>query len=235
MTRRLHVREHEVRNGALEDHAESFRVYTPSHNIERVRPQILAGRLDTCCAAISGAQHHGGSPIAEQAGGNDIGLGQLVVANGERAKFERDQEHVGAWPGLRQSRCNGQSRDAAGAAEPKHRHARHIRSEAKPAGDAGLKRRGGDAGRTHRNDGVDVVGRKIGALDSLLRDFDEQCFRAIQKGLSSLRPATRLAIPFNRFNAVAVLDASVGEKADNVSNCGYREPRMKRAASRICD
>ena len=101
------MREHKVRNRALEDHAKSFRVYAPSHDIQRVRPEVLAGRLDTCCTSISGAQHDGRSPIAEQAGGNDIGLRQFVVANGERAKFEDHQEYVGAWPGLRQSRCNG--------------------------------------------------------------------------------------------------------------------------------
>jgi hypothetical protein len=35
------------------------------------------------------------------ASGNDIGLGQLVLANGQRAELEHDQKHVGPWLGLR--------------------------------------------------------------------------------------------------------------------------------------
>ena len=40
------------------------------------------------------------------ASGNDVGLGQFVVANRKRAKLERHKEHVGTWPCLREPRCN---------------------------------------------------------------------------------------------------------------------------------
>ena len=111
-------------------------------------------------AAVAGAQHGRGRAVAEQAGRDDIGLGQFVMADRERAELERDQQHVGAGPRLRQARGDRQARDAAGAAETEHRHARDIAAKTHLARDARFQRRRGDAGRTDRDDGVDIGRRQ---------------------------------------------------------------------------
>jgi hypothetical protein len=47
----------------------------------------------------------------------------------------------------------------------------------------------------------------------LVRDVDEQRFRALQIGLRPLRPATPLHVPFDRLDAEAMADSGVGEQA----------------------
>jgi hypothetical protein len=54
--------------------------------------------------SVAGAQNDRRRAVTEQAGGDNIGLGQFVVADGKCAEFERDQQHVGAGPRLREPR-----------------------------------------------------------------------------------------------------------------------------------
>ena len=203
----------EIGNRALEDDAKSLGIDAPAHDIERVGPQFFACRLDLGRTAVTGAQNDGRRTVAEQAGGDDIGLGQFIVAHRKRAEFERDQEHVGAGPRLRKPRRDRQPRHAARAAQTENRHARHVGAKAELAGDARLQRRRRDAGRTYRDDGVDLVGREIGTRESLARDVDEQGFRAFQKGLRPLGPAAPLEIPFDGLDPVAMADAGIGKQA----------------------
>ena len=201
--RKLHPREHfghrgphmfgnEIGNCPLEDDAKALGIDAPAHDIERIGPQLFARRLDPGRAAVAGAQNDRRRAVAEQAGGDDIGLGQFVVADGERAEFERDQQHVGAGPRLRQPRCDRQPRHAARAAQTEHRNARHVGAQAELAGDARLQRRRRDARRTHRDDGIDIAGREIGTRDA-------PCARRRRTGIPRLRgkpvsaPASRVA------------------------------------------
>ena len=86
----------EIGDRALKDHAEPFGIDAPSHDVERIGPQLLARRLDPRGAAVACAQHDGGRAVAEKAGGNHVGLGQIVMPDRQCAEFERDQQHVAA-------------------------------------------------------------------------------------------------------------------------------------------
>ena len=121
----------EIGNRALEDDAKSLGIDAPAHDIERVGPQFFARCLDLRRAAVAGAQNDRRRAVAEQAGGDDIGLGQFIVADRKRAEFERDQQHVGAGPRLRKARRDRQARHAARAAQTEDRHARHVGCESR--------------------------------------------------------------------------------------------------------
>ena len=203
----------EIGNRALKDDAKSLGIDAPTHDIERVGPQFFARRLDPGRASVAGAQNNGRRTVAEQAGGDDIGLGQFIVAHRKRAEFERDQKHVRTGPRLRKARRDRQPRHAARAPQTENRHARHVATQAEFAGDARLQRRRRDAGRTYRDDGVDIAGREIGTRDGLARDVDKQRFRAFQESLCPLRPAAPLEIPFDGFDPIAMADAGIGKQA----------------------
>src|SRR5206468_350344 len=102
---------------------------------------------------------------------------------------------------------------AARAPQTEDGHARHIATQAEFAGDARLKRRRRDAGRTYRDDGVDIAGRQISTRERFASDVDKQGFRALQKSLCPLRPAAPLEIPFDGFDPIAMADPGIGKQA----------------------
>src|SRR5207244_5343557 len=104
-------------------------------------------------------------------------------------------------------------RPAARAPQPENGHAPHVATQAEFAGDARLQRRRRDAGRTYRDDGVDIAGREVGTRDGFARDIDKQGFRAFQESLCPLRPATPLEIPYDGFDPIAMADAGIGKQA----------------------
>ena len=57
-------------------------------------------------AAVTGAQDQRRGAVSEQAGCDDISLGQFVMAHRERTELKRDQQHIGAGPRLCEPRRN---------------------------------------------------------------------------------------------------------------------------------
>ena len=76
---------------------EAFLIDSPPHDVERVGPCMLAAHLHGADAARSSkyARHRAAS---EQRRGDDNRLGQLVEAKGQRAHFDRDEQHDAARP-----------------------------------------------------------------------------------------------------------------------------------------
>ncbi len=58
--------------------------------------EMFAGALDRRDAALPRPHHAGRRAVAEQGGRDQIDAGRLVEAEGERAEFDDDEEHVGA-------------------------------------------------------------------------------------------------------------------------------------------
>src|SRR5258708_32241296 len=85
----VEMRGDEIGNGAAKDHAKTFGIDAPAHDAERIGPKVLAGVLDPRRPAITGAQDHRSSAVAEQADGNDVGLGEFVVTNRKRPERAR--------------------------------------------------------------------------------------------------------------------------------------------------
>src|ERR1700694_1418297 len=96
----------EFGDGTAEDNAKSFWIDAPAHDAERIRPKMFPAILDLRRASIARAQDDRGSAVAEQAGGNNVGLGQFVVAKSERAELDGHEQYIGARPRLRKTRGN---------------------------------------------------------------------------------------------------------------------------------
>ena len=75
---------------------------------------MFAGILDLGRAAIARAQHDRSGAVAEQADGDDVGLGEFVESKRQRAEFDRHQQHVGARPRLREAPFNSANPGALG-------------------------------------------------------------------------------------------------------------------------
>ena len=203
----------EIRDRTLEHDAESFRVDIPTHDAERIGPKVFAGAFDLRRAAITGAQNDRRGAVAEQADGNDVGLGELVEAKRQRAQLDRHQQHVGARSRLCKARRNRQARNSPGTAEAKYRHARDVGSECHTAGDTGFETRRRDAGGADGHHRVDIAAGQMRARQCLLGGIDKQRFGAFEKSRGALRPAARFKIPLERLHAVTFDDAGIGKNA----------------------
>ena len=174
---------------------------------------MLAGALDLRRAAITGAQDDRGGAVAEQADGNDVGLGEFVEAKRQRAQLDRHQQHVGARSRLGKTRRDRQARNSAGTTEAKHRHARDVGSESHPGGDTGLETRRRYAGGADGHHRVDIAAVEVRARQRLPGSVDKQRLGAFEKGRGALRPAARFEIPLERLHAVTLDDTGIGKNA----------------------
>src|SRR5712664_4252605 len=222
----------EIGDGTAEDDTEAFRIDTPAHDAERVGPKVLAGILDPRHTAIAGAQYHRRCAVAEQADGNNVGLGEFVVAKRKRAELDRHQQHVGTRSRLCEARRDRQTRHAAGAAETKHRYAGDVGPEAHHASHTGFKTWRRDSGGADGHDGVDIAASEVGTCQRLLSDVDEQRLGTFEKRLGAFRPSSRLEIPVERLHDVT-FDIPVLEKIlAYLSNSGRRSRSESHVAAR---
>src|SRR5712675_700634 len=198
----VEMRGDEIGDGTAEDDTEAFRIDTPTHDAEGVGPKVLAGILDPRRTAIAGAQYHRRCAVAEQADGNNVGLGEFVVAECERAELDRHQQYVGARSRLCEARRDRQTRHAAGAAEAKYWYAGDVGPEAHHASNTGFEAWRCDSGRADGHDGVDIAASEMRACQRFLRDIDEQRLGAFEKRLGTFRPASRFEIPVERLHGV---------------------------------
>jgi hypothetical protein len=209
----LEMRLHEVRDGAAEDNPKPFRIDTPAHDAERIGPKVLAGILDLRRAAIARPQHDRGCTVAEQADGDNIGLGEFVVTKRKRAQFNGHQQHIRTRSRLSKARSDRQTRGSAGAAETEHRHTRHIGPEIHSTGNACLQARRCDSSRAHGDDGIDIAAGELCAGQGFPGDVDEQRLGAFEKGFGAFRPASRFEIPIEWFHGMPLDNSSVRKNA----------------------
>src|SRR5580700_7905564 len=137
--RRCDVRLREWRNRPVEYDAEALRIDSPTHDVERVRPGVLAAHLNGCAAAVVSLKHAGGRAVPEQRRGNDVRLGQFVEAEGERANFDRDEQHNAARTRAGEAGSNREPRDTAGAAKAEDGNPLDVRAKPHAPGDSRLE------------------------------------------------------------------------------------------------
>src|ERR1044071_5504332 len=81
----------QTRDVAREDCFEPVIGDVPPHNVEAVRPSVLAGRDDRRTLAAA-AQERGGRPVAKQRSRNDIAFREIVAAEGQCAQFDDEKQ-----------------------------------------------------------------------------------------------------------------------------------------------
>src|SRR4029077_21110575 len=94
--RRRNVLLRERRDRTVEYDAEALRIDSPTHDVERVRPGVLAAHLDGGGATVVSPKHACGRAVPEQRCGDNIRLGQFIEAEGEGANLDRDEQHNAA-------------------------------------------------------------------------------------------------------------------------------------------
>ena len=156
--RRPQVLIDEIWNGALEDDAKAFGVDVPTHDVERIGPELFAGRFDPGGAAVAGAQDQ--PPRRHRRTGWPRRYWPWSIRHGAPRAYRARARPAAHWcPGRdsREPRRDRQPGHAAGATEAEDRNARHVAPQAKLAGDARVQSRRCDAGRAYRDDGIDLA------------------------------------------------------------------------------
>ena len=176
----------------------------PAHDVERVGPDMLAAHFDRREAGLAGAQHAGGGAVAEQGGGDDVGLGQLVEPERQGAKLDRHQQHDrcpgGLAPGARRS-----TSPETPPAQPRPKTGTRSTSARKPMRAATRASRLGVAMPVDET--VTTVSTSAAvrpaASSALVAASINKLHAAVEIGVGALRPAERFEIPFDRAHRVA--------------------------------
>src|SRR3984957_10162025 len=127
--RRRNMLLREWRDFPVEYDAETLRIDSPAHDVERVWPGVLPAHLNGGNPAIIGPEHASRRAVAEERGGDDIRLGQFVEPESKRANFDRDEQHNAPRARAGQARGDREPGDAARAAKSEDRNALDIRAK----------------------------------------------------------------------------------------------------------
>ena len=90
---RTNLGAHEGGDVAGEQDAETVFLHAPSHDVERLRPGVLAGRSE-CGSRTFRRDDRCGRPIAEQGGGDHVAFRIVAMAKGEGTEFDHEIEHM---------------------------------------------------------------------------------------------------------------------------------------------
>ncbi len=186
--------------------SESGQVYSPE---APKRVAVALGRED--CT---------GRAIAEQGGGHDIAFAEVVLAEGQRAQFDDEEENALAGHGAGQIGCARQADDAAGAAQAEHRQALDVAAHRHALDQARVEAGGGDAGGRGDDDGVDIAGLEPGLFQQRGGDGLQQRDRIVDVERGAFAPAVILLVPVDGHAGIARLDAGVledGQQAVDVA------------------
>src|SRR5580698_8798926 len=112
---------HQRRQFGAEHDTESIVLDIPAHDVFSIRPAPFADgeNAGTTMRAIRGiAQHNPSRAITEQGRGNKHHRARIVDAQAKAAKIDREEEHMRAFGGMRETCCAGKAGNTAAAAKP---------------------------------------------------------------------------------------------------------------------
>src|SRR5258708_3057158 len=158
------VRTHDVFGMSIESRARVEDLWT-SAGTGFFAEQGFAAGDDDCCGSV-----------AEEAAGDEIGDGLVVVLPGEGAELDREKERVLVGEGADVVGGAGDAGGSCDAAEAEDGRALDGGGEGHEVDEAGVDGGAGDAGDGGEEDGGDVSGREAdageGAGDGLLAEVD---------------------------------------------------------------
>ncbi len=155
----------------------------------------------------------GGGAVAEEAAGDEVGDGDVVVLPGERAELDGEQQGDLVGEGLDVVGGAGDAGGTGDAAEAEDRGALDVGGKGQAVDEAGVDGGAGDAGDGGEEDGGDVAGgeaeRLEGALDGRLAELDG----GLDPGVVGLAEAHQGGVGVEGKDEEAEIDAAVGEEA----------------------
>ena len=119
--------------------------------------QVCSPAAPICRAVALGGKNRAGRAIAEQGGGHDIAFGNVVLAEGERAKLDHQEQDLAARLGRGDIGGARKPDHAAGAAQAEDRQALDVAAQAHALDQKRVQAGGGDAGGGDHHDSVDLL------------------------------------------------------------------------------
>lgn len=113
-----------------EEDVESGITEVEAHGAEGIGEGIGFGDKDPGTGAVLASDDDGGGAIAEEDGGNEIGLGDVLALESKGGELDGDDEDVGARVGLDEIRGAGDGHGTGGATKLGERHATDIGAKA---------------------------------------------------------------------------------------------------------
>jgi hypothetical protein len=173
------------------------------------------------------------APISEEAAGDEVGDGLVVVLPGKGGEFDREEEGVLVGEGADIVGGAGNAGRTSDAAEAQDGGALDAGGEGHQVNEAGVDRGAGDAGNGGEEDGGDVRGGEADAVESggdgLLAEFDG----GLDPGIVGGAEAGEVLVDVEGEDEVAELDAAVGVEA--VEEAGLFHPVLPAISECISD
>jgi hypothetical protein len=209
----------DTRNVGRENDLESSFDDIPAHNAlgiaveggssgENAGAAVTAGEL-----GFRSGDDDGGGSVTEEAAGDKVGNGLVVVLPGERAELHREKKGVVVWESAHIVGGTGDSGCSSDAAQTEDGSAFDVNGKGKTVDEAGIDGGAGDSCHGGKEDGGDLLGRDFGvverAADGLLAEFDG----GLDPGVVGFAEGVEGRVVLERKDDMTVLDTAVGMKA----------------------
>ena len=161
---------HHLRDLGAQHDLEAARAHAPAHDVFRARIEhaARADHLGTGASTLGAGEHHGRRAIAEEPARDEVGHGEVVAL--ERQRAELDGEEHGDLAGMTDQIVGGpgDTRGARHAAEPEDGNALEVGSEAETVDEARVEARHGKPRHARRPQRVDVADAEPGSAQGVL-------------------------------------------------------------------
>ncbi len=155
----------------------------------------------------------GSGAVGEEAGGDEIGDGLVIVLPGEGTEFDGEQKGDVFGEGanvVRSARDSGGSGDAA---EAEDGSALDVYRERKAVDEAGVDGGAGDSGDGGEEDGVDVLGTDTGVIESTADGLLAEINGMSDPGVVCFSKGVECGVVLEGKDDVAEVDTTVGVEA----------------------
>ena len=218
---------HQMGNVAGKHHAQAVLLDRPAHDVEGLRPGMLARTGDAEAGAV-GADQRRRRPVAEQGGGDDVAFRQVCATKGQAAQFHHQEQDLGPGARLGDLGGAGQAVDPAGTTQTEDGQTRGFGAERQAFEQAGVERRRGDPRGRYGDQGVHVPGRHARRRKAVLGRFGQQVQGMVEIARVLVRPAARLRKPVQRHAGITGVDARVVESRQHAVDVA--DPALELAA-----
>ncbi len=140
----------------------------PAHEVLGFRSEQCRALQDVDRPVVATADEDRRRPVAEQAGGDKVRLGEVGRLEGQRIELDRDEQHDRILRPAGKRIRKGEARGAAGAAKSEQRQAPHAGLQSERIDHRDVEAGRCNAARRDEHEVVDVVAFDAGAVQRLL-------------------------------------------------------------------
>ncbi len=180
-----------------------------AHGAEGIGKGISFGGKDARAGLLLAGHQHGRGAIAEEDGGNQVGLRDVLALESERGQFHGNNENIAAGIGAKIIGGAGKRHGTGSAAKFGEGHAADIGPEAHQIDEVCVQGRNHETGAGNGDDQVDVGGEKSGALEALFSGFTAELDGVIDVFIVGLGQGARFNGVVDGENCVAMMNLGI--------------------------